>query len=833
MEVSDKMDKMSRKTIKTATIMLTLIVCMLAGTTMALARTGAWVDEVVFVMEEDQNKAVARIESGELDIYTLGISQADLFRRIQDSPKLAYEVSYGSYNELTFNPAGPVFSGTGKLNPFAVPAIREAVNWLIDRDYLTNEVLGGLGAPRYTALNTAFADYARYADTIRQLELKYGYDFEKAKEVITREMTKLGATMSGGKWHFRGEPVTLIFLIRTEDERRIMGDYVAAQLEKVGFVVDRQYKRGADATPIWNASEPSEGKWHIYTGGWISTLVNRDLASNFSFFYTKRGMNSPLWMAYSPSTRFDEVSLKLESGDFSTMEEREALFAEALELSMKDSVRVWLVDRVSVWPRSADTLLATDVGAGMSASRIWGMTVRKDEKVGGRVTIGNASMLVEPWNPVAGTNWVYDMMIIRGTGQQAAIPDPFTGLYQSQRVKKAEVTCIEGLPVTKTLDWVDLNFIDKIEVPGDAWIDWDAKAQRFISVSEAGKAGLTAKSKITVYYEDNLFRDTKWHDGSPLSLADMVMKLVLAFDRAKPESKLFDASAQVAFRSFQETFRGIRIVNEDPLVIEYYTDQVYLDSEYLAGDAANIMWPFYSQGPGAWHVLALGIRAEENNELAFSAAKADKEKIEWMSYIAGPSLAVLGKHLDQAASEAYIPYAPTMGKYVTSQQAAGRYASLKKWNQERKHFWLGTGPLYLEQVHPVEKIAVLKRFEDYADSAEKWAGFAQPKIAEAELSGPSVINRSRGATFNLAVTFDGKPYLRQDIDYIKYMVFDAKDALVLVGEAEAVADGQWQISLSPQETGRLPIGATRIEVVVVPTVVSIPSFESLQVMTLP
>ena len=62
------------------------------------------------------------------------------------------------------------------------------------------------------------------------------------------------------------------------------------------------------------------------------------------------------------------------------------------------------------------------------------------------------------------------------------------------------------------------------------------------------------------------------------------------------------------------------------MVIEYYTDQVYLDSEYLAGDAANIMWPFYSQGPGAWHVLALGIRAEENNELAFSAAKADKEK---------------------------------------------------------------------------------------------------------------------------------------------------------------------------------------------------------------
>ncbi len=53
--------------------------------------------------------------------------------------------SYGSYNELTFNPAGPVFSGTGKLNPFGVPAIREAMNYLIDRTYIAEEIMGGPG----------------------------------------------------------------------------------------------------------------------------------------------------------------------------------------------------------------------------------------------------------------------------------------------------------------------------------------------------------------------------------------------------------------------------------------------------------------------------------------------------------------------------------------------------------------------------------------------------------------------------------------------------------------------------------------------------------------
>lgn len=144
---------MSRKITWISAAMMALMF-VVAGTTMAAARTGAWVDEVVFVMEEDQNKAVARIESGEFDIYTLGVSQADLFKKIKASPKLDYEVSFGSYNELTFNPAGPVFTGTGKLNPFAIPAIREAVNWLIDRDYLTKEVLGrcppvqGSRAPR-------------------------------------------------------------------------------------------------------------------------------------------------------------------------------------------------------------------------------------------------------------------------------------------------------------------------------------------------------------------------------------------------------------------------------------------------------------------------------------------------------------------------------------------------------------------------------------------------------------------------------------------------------------------------------------------------------------
>jgi peptide/nickel transport system substrate-binding protein len=69
---------------------------------------------------------------------------------------------------------GPEFKD-GRLNPFSDPAIREAVNWLIDRDYIVSEFYGGLTAILGTSAihPKLFPDYARYVDVTRALELKY------------------------------------------------------------------------------------------------------------------------------------------------------------------------------------------------------------------------------------------------------------------------------------------------------------------------------------------------------------------------------------------------------------------------------------------------------------------------------------------------------------------------------------------------------------------------------------------------------------------------------------------------------------------------------------
>ncbi|MBI4180447.1 MAG: ABC transporter substrate-binding protein [Chloroflexi bacterium] len=783
-------------------------------------------DEVVFVEEPDSAKAVRELEADNIQVYSGGLTDPELAQRIKTSSEMGYETSYGSSAELTFNPSGPIFK-TGKLNPFSVAAVREAMNWLIDRHYVAEETYGGLAVPRYFTLNTAFPDYAKLASIARALEVQYAPNPAKAKEVITAEMKKLGAVLTNGKWYYQGKPVELNFIIRTEDKRKDVGDYVATLLENMGFTVNRQYKTAADASPIWIGSDPSEGRWNIYTGGWASTAISRDQASNFAFYYTPTGRPDPLWQAYKPSPEFEKVADTLVRRDYKTLDERQQLMTDALSLSMKDSVRVWLVDTLNISPHRADVAVAADLAGGISGSSLWPYTLRYTDKSGGSITIGSPSLLTEPWNPVAGSNWIYDTMIIRGTEDAVDLPDPYTGLILPNHVKSAEVYVQQGLPVSKTQDWLTLSFVPTIQAPQDAWINWDASAQRFRTVGEVHPGGLTARTKTVVHYADDLFQ-TRWHDGTKLTMADILLGLALGFDRPQEKSSIFDESEVPSFETFLKYFKGMKIIQENPLVAEVYSDQIFPDAEWIADSADGY---FYTSVP--WHVLSLGILAETNHELAFSSSKADQLKLEWMSYIAGPSLPILDKYRQQALKDKYIPYANFLGKYVTADEASKRYTALGDWYQKRGHFWVGNGPYYLDSVHTVQKTVVLHRFDQYRQTDQKLLAFTSPRIANVKISGPDQTRIGGAAEFQLEVTFNGKPYPIGDMDLVKFLLFGSNGALAISGDAEAVRDGLWRVRLTADQSKQLQAGANRLEIIAAPKVVSVASFSSFTFAMMP
>ncbi|HEY2988485.1 MAG TPA: ABC transporter substrate-binding protein [Candidatus Binatia bacterium] len=798
------------------------------------AGTGAWVDEVVFREEGDPAKAIDMMEAGEVQVYALGLNDPELYRKIQSSRALQHDISYGSTTELSFNPVGPTFPKTGELNPFSVPAIREALNWLIDRDHIVEEIYGGLAVPKYLPLTSAFPDYARVADEARQIELQYAYKPERAKEIIDREMKKLGASLANGKWSYRGKPVRLIFIIRSDDhQRREIGDYVSTLLEDAGFVVDRQYKTASEASPIWVLSDPADGRWHFYTGGWVTLVVNRDQADNFDAYYTSRGRPDPLWQAYKPDPKLDKLAERLRNGDYASLEERKQMLIQALKLAAKDSVRVWLVDSISVWPRRKEVALTADLAGGVTGSYLWPYTLRYLDRRDGRVSFASPSILTGPWNPIAGGHWIFDEMITRSTQDLPVLPDPFTGLYWPQQVKRVEVVAQKGLPITKTHDWVDLKFVPSITVPSDAWIDWDPVDERLVTVGERHPKGLKARTKTVLHYDENLFAN-QWHDGSKLSLADFMLSFIISFDRAKPKSALFDQSAVTGLQAFMQQFRGLRIVQKNPLVVETYSDQINPDAELIAYTRSG---DFQAAGDSSaaipWHELAIGILAERDKQLAFSSAKADQLKVEWMNYVAGPSLTILDRQLDAARKEGFIPYAKTLGQYVGREEAIERYDKLRAWRKARGHFWLGNGAFYLHSVHPVEKIVVIRKSELFTDPADKWLRFTEPRIADVEVSGPRMVQIGAPAEFSVQVNFKGKPYPPEDIEFVRFLLFDARGQLVENAAAEPVGDGRWRIALSANQTARLAAGSNRLEVAVTPRVVAMPSFKTFWFVTLP
>jgi peptide/nickel transport system substrate-binding protein len=791
-------------------------------------RVGGWFDTVIFVEEPMPDMALARLAAGDIDVFASPVSEPATARRIFEWEGLPYKLAYGGGKELTFMPSTDPEFNDGRLNPFYSDKIREAMNWLIDRDYIAQEISGGLALPLFVPINYASKDSALLADTIAALELKYAHNPDKAVEVISTDMEALGASMVDGQWTYNGEPVELIGLIRSEDERRELGDYVCNLLEDIGFAVRRDYKTGSESFPCWLQADPDEGCAHFYTGAWGSAGIGRDAAGSFSFFYTPDGLPFPPWQAYSPSDEFYEVATKLNNNDFETMEERAELMEAALHYALEDSQRIWLKSDVTVAPHAEDISLASDLSGSIVLSSLWAQTMRREGEVGGSVTIAAPSTNPSlAWNPVAGNGSGYGGMPIQGTRDSAVVSDPFTGLALPMRLEWAEVYVQEGLPVEVTLDWVTLEFLPEIVVPDDAWADWDAENQVFITAGERFTETQTAASKVVMYYQEDLFDKMVWHDGSALTIGDVVMSMILAFDRSKEASPYYDEASVPEFRTRISAFKGWKIVSGDPLVIEYYSDAYQLDAE-------NNVWDFaaaYPRVAGAWHNLVPGLWAEAGGLLAFSGDKADALEVEWTNFIAGPSLEILKAQLDAAQAEGFIPFEPTLGQYITAGEATARYDNLQEWVRRYGHFWIGMGPYFLQRAFPIERTMILRHNPHYPDPATRWDRFAEAPVPEVVVDGPGSVTIGQEATFDIFVTFQDEPYAVDDIDIVKYLVFDATGELAIVGEGEPVEDGHWQAVLGADLTGDLGAGSNRFAAIVVSKRAVVPIKETLEFVT--
>ncbi|MFO7537032.1 MAG: ABC transporter substrate-binding protein, partial [Chloroflexota bacterium] len=321
--------------------------------------------------------------------------------------------------------------------------------------------------------------------------------------------------------------------------------------------------------------------------------------------------------------------------------------------------------------------------------------------------------------------------------------------------------------------------------------------------------GLTALTQSTVYYPADLYDTVTWHDGSPISVGDFVMRMILQFDRAQENSPFYDSSTVTAYNSFMDGFQGVRILSEDPLIIETYSDRYQLDAE----TTITTWWPEYDRGMGAWHNLALGLMAEAAELSAFTSTKAETLGVEQLNFIGGPTIPILQNQLDIATSVNYLPYDTTMGQFVGIDEVTQRYRNLAEWHRHRAHFWLGTGPFYFERA--LDDTVILQRYADYPDSAGKWIDFTTPDIVEVEIDGPVRITIGSEAIYDIYITLNNNNHPTDDIIEVQYLLSDAVGNRPEIGVAHAVENGLWEVILDPDTTAALPEGSNRLDIVVI------------------
>ncbi len=798
-------------------------------------RLGGWLDQVVFTAIADPAPAVAQLQAGAVDVYPVTVSDPDVYKTVQGDKNLKYNLLYGGSDQMILNTVQ--CTDQNILNPFTDAKIREAMNWAIDRNYIAQEIAGGLALPRYTSIDDASSDAARYAADLAAIVTKYAYNFDKAKAVVDQEMPTLGATKdANGKWQFKGKPVTLIGIIRTEDSRKQMGIYFSQQLEKLGFTVDQQLKKRSEAAPIWQG-DPKPCKFSFYTGGWIQTSIVRDEGYNFAQFNSGQVQSIPLFQQYLPSKELQAAEDPLLTNNFTTMDQRDQFFHTAFQLSMQESWwGVWLVTNISFNPYSAKLEGASDLYGGF-ATPLWPYTAKFTGQDGGTLRVAQSGVLVQAWNPLEGSNWVDDAIPQNFTMDHSFISNPYTGLAMPKLITKMDVVTQTGLPMTKQADstWVTMKTQDTIAVPDDAWADWDAKTQTFITAKDRAAADSTykqtAKTQTTITFIPDLFK-TKWHDGQTLTMADFMMALILRFDAAKKDSKIYDEGyANSVFSAYMTHFKGLKITSTDPLTVVTWDDLFTLDAENMVttfypsttGTAEG-----YTYGTAPWQVVALGVAAEADNKMAFSLDKSTTLKVDETSEISGPTLAIQATYLDKFAADGTIPYAPTMSKYLTADQAKARYAALQAWYKAHNTMWIGTGPYYVDKVDTTAGSVTLARFADYMFPADQFSGFGQAEVAVATVDGPTQVKIGDDAPFTVTVTFNNQPYPSKDLDKVGYTLFASDGSVAASGAATMTAEGSYTVDITKDVTSKLPAGSATLSVAVASKVVALPTFVSYQ-----
>lgn len=746
-------------------------------------KPGPAVDKILF-NSYHVDRAPLHIQSGDMDLYLYSLKAAAA-GELKKKNEIRLIEAPATTISLILNPAP---APSGHLNPFSNKVIRQAVRYLVDRQYILEDVYQGNALPMETHLSSSDYDYLTVYDQTRALGVSY--DPERGREIIRSEMLKMGANLVDDVWQFNRAPVRLKFIIRVEDERRDIGDLIRVELEKAGFLVSSSYQQFASAVLSVYSTDPQAFEWHLYTEGWGRSSPQR------YDFATVNSMAAP-WMGNMPGWReigfwqydheeLDNLGKRLFTGDFQGVEERDEIYRQMVALSSGEAVRIGIASVMNSFSVNPGVRgITEDVIGGPRGP--W--TLREAYLEGANeLKVGNLWVWTERtvWNPVGGFGDVYSNDIFQHLYDPPMWNHPFTGL---------------PIPFRSSYQVETAGPDATLVVPEEAVI-WNASDNRWVPVGP----GIHSVSKVTFDY--SRYFDANWHHGQPITMADVIYAIVQKHEITNDSDKSrIEFAIGATARPYLETIKAYRVVDDNKLDI--YVDFWHFNEDQIASYASptNLSTP--------WEILlAMDRLVFTDRRAAYSGTASTRFSVPWISLVMERDARLVSRtleklHAERSFSEEMESIFSIGGRQLaTLSEARERYEASIGWFDQYKLLVVSNGPFMLARFDPAAQFAEIHANRDpqYPYRPGDWYFGSSANLLIDRVSFDE-LKQGHDTEITVSVTGPGTIGLH-------YALIDRENnTIVDSGEADSSSSGAFNILLLGDSTVGLDLGVYELGLV--------------------
>ncbi len=742
-------------------LVLVFLFVLIFGTNVAFAEKGTFVDTIKFIQYLDESTAIEEVKKKNLDIYYSRIP-AEL---IQDTDTQNLQIFYttgGSFSILV-NPAQG-----DEFNPFSMQKARFALNYLIDRKLIVDELMSGYGVTMSSNYGPFDPDFLLIVSEIEKFHFRYNP--ELANSIISDALVEAGAKKIDGKWVYDDKPITVTFFIRNDDPvRNSIGEVISSELEKIGFTVKKDFGDLNKAYVLVYGSDPADLTWNLYTEGYAgrSAFVKYDplgLAQMYAPWHSNMpGFNNPQYWNYK-NDKLDDLTQKIYSSNYTSYDERADLIRKATTEGVNESVRIFLAAKIDPFVVNKDVDgIINDFGGGIQ-TRFTPINSRTNDT---DLKIGVKQIYQGAWNPVRGLADAYSKNIWDVLYDPGMFKNPYSG---------------QNFAVRQNWDVETAGPNKKLNVPIDA-INWDPVQQKWISMG----VGKTATSKITY---DLLW--SNWHNGQKMDMNDVLYSVYFTQEWGSTQSendKTFDPEYTPTASQAAKTLVAIRPIDDN--TVEVYVDFWHFDDSEIADwGGVWVVMP--------WEVMAAMEQAVIDGKAAFSRTDAQAKNLNWFSLIIPRDAMLTRQYLEEFSESNTIPKS-LAGFDNDPNYFDSRYASSIRWIEQKNHAVISNGPFYLDSYSPEARTITVKAFDDetYPYKAGYWSQFENVSLPQiTKINVPEKILKGTALEIPIQTTHATSLY---------YFVNDGSGATITSGILP-IQNDTVQILLTPEITSFMSDG---------------------------